>query len=142
MEKKITKRNVLMALATVIADDFNVTVGEVTVTADDVRNYIDTTIEQLDKKAESAAKRAADKRAEGDELRAKIAAVLTDEYKTIADIIAAIGDEDLTPGKVTARLTQLVKLQEAHKTKVKKNDRQVMAYAAGPAPEAEAVDAE
>ena len=129
-EKKITKRTVLEAIKAVAADvDF----GE-GVTSEDVIAYVDTTIEQLDNKAKKAAERAAERKAKGDELRDAVAAVLTDEYKTIADITAEVDFEDITPAKITARLTQLVKANLAHKTKVDAGGRKVNGYAAGPAP--------
>jgi hypothetical protein len=112
-----------------------------TVSAADVIDYVDTTIEQLDNKAARAKDRAAKAKAAGDELRAKVAAVLTDEFQTIADIAAQVDVEDITPAKVTARLTQLVKLGEAHKTKLKTDDgRKINGYAAGPAPDTDEVE--
>ena len=131
MTKNVTKANVLKAMASAVADDFEVVVDDVTVTADDVRAYIDTTLAQLAAKNAKAKERAAEKRAEGDELRAKIAAVLTDEYKTIAQIIDEVDVEDLTPAKVVSRLGQLVRNGEAHKTETKDGDRKVKAYDAG-----------
>ena len=130
---KVTKANVLKAMAQVVADDFSVVVDDVTVTAEDVKAYIDTTLAQLAAKNEKAKERAAEKRAEGDALRAKIAGVLTEEYKTIAQIIDELDVEDLTPAKVVSRLGQLVRNGEAHKTEIKEGDRKVKAYAAGAA---------
>ena len=135
---KVTKKDVLSALATIITEDFEVQVGDVTVTAADVNEYIAKTIDQLNAKNEKAKVRAAEKRAEGDELRAKIAGILTDEFQTGEEITAEIGDPEVTKAKVIARLTQLVKNGEAHKTTIKTEDnRKVVAYAAGPAPETE-----
>lgn len=135
---KVTKKDVLSAIATVITEDFEVQVGDVTVTAADVNEYIAKTIDQLNAKNEKAKARAAEKRVEGDELRAKIAGILTDEFQTGEEITAEIGDPEVTKAKVTARLTQLVKNGEAHKTTIKTEDgRKVVAYAAGPAPETE-----
>lgn len=136
---KITKRAVLEAVKAVAeagATDFG------TVSAQDVIDYVDVTIAQLDNKAAKAKERAAEKKAEGDALREAVAAVLTDEYQTIAAIAAQVEGDDITPAKVTARLTQLVKADLAHKTKVKDGERTVNGYAAGPAPAEEAVEAE
>lgn len=130
----MTKRDVLVAIKEVASKDPE---GMFTseVSAADVIDYVDTTIDQLDNKAARAKERAAKAKAAGDELRAKVAEVLTDEYQTIANIAAQVDVEDITPAKVTARLTQLVKLNEAHKTKIKTADgRKVNGYAAGPAP--------
>lgn len=133
---KVTKKDVLSAIATVITEDFEVKVGDVTVTAEDVNDYIAKTIDQINAKNEKAKARAVEKKAEGDGLRAKIAAVLTDEYQTGEKITAAIADPEVTKAKVSARLTQLCKLGEAHKTTVKTEDgRKLVAYAAGPAAE-------
>ena len=74
---------------------------------DEIVEFVQNEIAALDAKNEKAKIRAAAKRAEGDELRAIIKGVLTDEPKTINDIIAEVGDENLTPAKVVARLTQL-----------------------------------
>ena len=126
---KVTKKDVLNAIATVITEDFEVKVGDVTVTAEDVNAYIEKTIDQLNAKNEKAKARAAEKKADGDELRAKIEAILTDEYQTGDQITAALNDPEITKAKVTARLTQLVKSEKAIKTTVKVDNRKIMAYA-------------
>ena len=82
------------------------------------------------KKAEKAKERAATKKAEGDELRAVVKSVLTDEFQAIDDIVAQIAGEDVTKAKVTARLTQLVKAEEAVKEQIKVGERKVMGYKA------------
>ena len=134
---KITKKDVLNAIKDVALQDPDGNFND-TVSAQDVIDYVDVTIDQLDRKAAAAKAKAEKAKAEGDELRDKIAAVLTDEYQTIPQIVAAIGDEELTPAKVTARLTQLIKLGQAHKDKIKTVDnRKINGYAAGPAPEVE-----
>jgi hypothetical protein len=137
MEKaNVTKRTVLSAIDKYVAahDDFEVTVDGVVVTAEDVDAYVTTTIEQIDKKNEKAKERNAQKKAEGDALRATIAGLLTDTPQTIADIMAQIDDPEVTPAKVTARLTQLRKAGEAYSVDVKVDSRKVKAYAAGEAP--------
>lgn len=119
---KITKRTVLNALDKYFAEhEFDVDVEDITVTADDVLEYVASSIAALDKKAESAAKRAAEKKEQGDELRAMVADVLTDEYQSVMDIWSALKDkvDGLTPAMVTARLTQLCKNGDAEKTDVK-----------------------
>lgn len=73
--------------------------------------FIKKEIESIDKKAEKAKERAAKKAEESDSLREEIYAVLEAseaEFTPIVDIVAAIGKEDVTPAKVTARLTKLV----------------------------------
>lgn len=129
----MTKRDVLIAIKEVAAKDPEGMFNE-EVSAQDVIAYVDTTIDQLDRKAERAKERAAKAKAAGDELRATVAAVLTDEYQTIAQIAAQVEGDEITPAKVSARLTQLVKAGEAHKTKIKTADgRKINGYAAGPA---------
>ena len=137
MEKKVTKKDVLVAIKALIPEDEEITIDDVVVTGEDVAAYVDTTLAQLAAKAAKAKERAAEKKAEGDALRDAVLAVLTDEYQPIADIAAKVEFEDVTPAKVTARLTQLVKLELANKTQIKVGDRKVMGYAAGPAPEVE-----
>ena len=140
MANTITKKDVLTAIKTAVENGFaDVAVGEdKVVTADDVIAYVDTTIAQLEKKNEKAREKSAERKAEGDALRATIEGILTeDEYKTIANIVAEIDDEEVTPARVTARLTQLCKAGAAHKTKVKVGDRTVNGYALGAAPEEE-----
>ena len=134
-EVKITKKVVLEAIkAAAEGMDF----GEV-VSAADVIAYADTAIAQLDAKAAKAKERAAEKKADGDALRAVVESTVSDEYQTIDDITAKVveveGYEDVTKSKVTARLTQLVKSGAIHKVQVKTEDgRKVMAYALGEAP--------
>ena len=97
-----------------------------------ILGFIDHEVELLEAKAAKAAERAASKKADGDELRNAVQAVLTDELQTIDAITAQIEDEDITKAKVTARLTQLVKAGVATKDMVKTEDgRKVTAYKLG-----------
>ena len=94
-----------------------------------ILGFIDHEVELLEAKAAKAAERAASKKADGDELRNAVQAVLTDELQTIDAITAQINGEDITKAKVTARLTQLVKAGVATKDMVKTEDsRKVTAY--------------
>ena len=95
---------------------------------EDVLAYVEKEIAALDHKNEMAAKRAAEKRAKGDELRATIEGLLSEEPKTINDILAELDDESLTPSKIVARMTQLVKAGKAVKENVKIGDRKLVAY--------------
>lgn len=125
--KKITKMDVLATIGGFFENYDGEIDGEVTV--EDILNYVHTTIGQLEAKTAKAKERAAKAKAEGDELREAIESVLTDEFKTIADIINELGIEDLTPGKVSARMGQLIRLGRATKTDVKVGDRKVKGYA-------------
>ena len=111
MKNERTKREVLEALV----NAYNTVAGEEViageVTAADVIAYAEKTLEQLDKKNAYAAGKAKEKKAAGDELRAAVQAVLTDEFQCTADILDQIEGEDLTAPKITARLTQLYGLQ-------------------------------
>lgn len=99
---------------------------------EDILGFIDHEVELLEAKAAKAAERAASKKADGDELRNAVQAVLTDELQTIDAITAQIEGEDITKAKVTARLTQLVKAGVATKDMVKTEDgRKVTAYKLG-----------
>ena len=124
---KITKVMILNAIKTVAAQDPEGMFDDI-VSAKDVIDFADTTIAQLEAKAAKAKERAAKVKAEGDEIRDAIEAVLTDEFKPIATIIAEVGIEDLTPGKVSARVGQLIKLGRATKADIKVGDKKVKGY--------------
>lgn len=81
------------------------------VDADALRAFAEKKLAQLDKRAESAKIRAAKKKAEGDALIEAVFACIGDEAKTRTQITSELIDEgyDVTEGKVTARLTKLVK---------------------------------
>lgn len=97
--------------------------------AADAVEFIDKQMELLAAKAEKAKERAAKTKAEGDEMRAAVQAVLTEELQTIDEITAQVEGEEITKAKVTARLTQLVKAEVATKDTVKTADnRKVTAY--------------
>ena len=89
---------------------------------EDLVAFINKEIDALDKKAEKAKESAAKKAEESDSLREKIYSVLTEiassDFVPIADIVAAIGEEDITPAKVTARLTKLVEAGRAEKQEI------------------------
>ena len=90
--------------------------------------FIETQIAALDRKAAKAKERAAAKKAEGDELRAEVQAILTEEFQSAQAITDAIGKEDVTKAKVIARLKQLVDTGVAVKEEVKIGDKKQMAY--------------
>lgn len=115
-EKKITKIEKFEMLKELVVGTEN---------EEMLTEFLDAQIQSTIKRAASAKKSRAKKQAEGDELRAKVQAVLTDELQTITQIVNAIGDEEVTPAKVTARLTQLVKAEIATK---EKTEKKVMGY--------------
>lgn len=93
---------------------------------DEIIDFLNKQIANLEKRAEAARTRAAAKKAEGDELREVIKSVLTDEYQTAEEITAQIEDDDVSVAKVRARLTQLVKAGDA--VKEKSEEKKVMTY--------------
>ena len=122
----VTKRQVLDALNTMTFED--VTLGDVTVTAEDFREYIEKSIVQIDARNAKAAERQAEKKAAGDQLRSRIKSVLSDSPMTIADIVEALDDETVTNAMVVARLGQLVKNGEVNKNDVKVEGRTLKTY--------------
>lgn len=120
--EKITKVDMFNAIADFIADtDWE--------RKDEAIEFIEKQIDQLKAKAEKAKSRAEEKKIEGDELREAVANALTNEPQTIDAITTTVAEIfDVTKAKVTARLTQLVKLGEATKEQVKIDTRKVMVY--------------
>ena len=126
MEKKITKREKFEMLKDIIRGDAS---AELTVEQAELIDFLDAQIVAIDTKAEKAKARNAEKKANGDELRDAVQAVLTDNFQTIDAIVAQIEGEDVTKAKVTARLTSLVKNGLAEKEEVKDEEgRKLKAY--------------
>ena len=121
MEKKITKTEYFAMVAEIIE-------GSGVENKAELMEFIQKQVEALDKKADKAKERAAEKKAAGDELRTKVQSVLTEELQTIDEIVEAIGEEDVTRNKVVARLTQLVAAGVAVKDKVDSGSKKVMGY--------------
>ena len=86
--------------------------------------YCENELEKLAKKNAKARERADKKRAEGDDLQAAIASVLTETPQTRDEILAHFENADgaLTVGKIQAKLNNLVKFDQASKTEVKTED--------------------
>jgi hypothetical protein len=103
-------------------------IAETAGAGEDVIAFIDHEIELLEGKAAKAAERAAEKKAAGDELRAKVLAVITDEPQSVDEITAQIDVEDVTNAKVVNRLSQLVNLGSVQKEVVKVDSRRVTVY--------------
>ena len=115
--EKMTKREMFEAIKGLAESgalhmaDFNEAISD-----EAVAEFCANEIALLDKKAVKAKERAAQKRAEGDELTDAVrAAMSTEDFEPIAEIAARIDGEDVTVAKVTYRLTQLVKNGEAEK---------------------------
>lgn len=122
MTDKMTKRDYFEMLKGFVPADAE--------RADEVLEFIDKQIEQLDTKAAKARERAAERKAEGDELRAMVAAAVTEEFQTIDQIMTTmeLDDPDVTRAKITARLGQLVKAGEVMKVAMTVDKRRVMHY--------------
>ena len=138
-DTKITKKDFYGALIELV--EGMETVGAYD--AKDVQEFLEKQVAQIDAKAAKAKARAGEKKAEGDALRAEVAAHITDEFQTADDITALVeGFEDITKAKVVARLTQLVNAGIVTKEQVKVGDRKVMAYKLADAESDAAEDAE
>lgn len=120
--KKLTKKDYYGMLKNIILTS-NVDNKE------ELEAFVDRQIEIIDNKAEKAKERAAEKKAEGDELRAAIKSVLTEDYQSADDILAQLEGEDLSKAKIIARLTQLVNNGDAEKAQAKAEDgKKFMTY--------------
>lgn len=96
---------------------------------EELEAFIDRQVEIIDNKAEKAKERAAEKKAEGDELRTAIKSVLTEDYQSADDILVQLEGEDLSKAKIIARLTQLVNNGDAEKAQAKTEDgKKFMTY--------------
>lgn len=134
---KMTKRNFYEAMINFAnGGNFEYTneEGSVFVNDEAIRDFATHEIELLDKKAAKAKTSAATKKAAGDELTDAVAAVLTADLQTIADVTAQIENADVTTSKVQYRLNSLVKAGQAEKAEVTipategHKARRVMAY--------------
>ena len=124
-EVKITKAMVLE----VIGKNVENMTFDGDVTAEDVTAFVETTLAQIAAKAEKNKERAVAKRQAGDELRAQVLGFVTEEWQTRDEIAANFEDEDITPAKVGARLTQLVENGSVVKEKQKIDGKDKMVYA-------------
>ena len=115
MNGKPTKAEILAVIAEAMADNA------------DVVAYCENELALLESKKIKARERQDKKRAEGDELQAAIASVLTDAPMTRDDILATFDNEsgELTVGKIQAKLNNLVKFGQASKVNVKTEDGKV-----------------
>lgn len=110
MENKKTKKEFYTEILALVQGDADLT------------EFIEKQIGQLEKKAGKA------KEKEADTLMDEVLAVLTDELQTIAQVVAAIGKEEITAAKVSYRLNKLVKEGYAEKGSVKVEKSKLVAY--------------
>lgn len=124
MEKKLTKKDILAAIKTEVAD--METVGGIPV--DVVLDFIDKTVEQIDSKAAKAKEKAAEKKADGDALREEVLSHVTNDWQTADAITELVVGEDISKSKVVARLSQLVRAGIVAKEQQKVGDAKLMCY--------------
>lgn len=89
------------------------TTGEVTVDPQEMIDKAQQKIASIERKAERAKERAAEKKAAGDELTEVVKGYLTNEFAVTADITAKVNadsDEEYSKQKIGYRLRQLVEM--------------------------------
>ena len=123
-DKKITKRDNFVSILNALKD----------ANLNDLADVMQHEIDLLDSKAAKAKEAAAKKKETIDELGNAVAAALTDEFCTIADIATKVTGDDVTIAKITNRLSKLVANGVAEKTQISVGTdgakRKVMAYKA------------
>ena len=95
------------------------------------RDFLMEQVEQLDRRNEKAKERKAQKAKESDAMREAIAALLTENLQTAAELTSQLEDTypEISRAKVTARMKLLIEEGIAGKMQVKTEDgRRVMAY--------------
>ena len=125
-DTKITKRAIYNGLIETLIDNFE---------PEDVKVYVDflqDEITKLDNRADKEKARRAEKKAEKNELRDKIAEVIWEAQAPLtADEIAntVLPDfTDVTKAKVIYQVTQLIKDGKAFKQVQKRDDKKVTVY--------------
>ena len=117
-ETKITKRERFVE----IIDVLNGVDG-----TDDLVAFVNDQIALLDKKAAKAKETAAAKKV-ADPLLDVVLTGVNDELSTVADIVARIGNADLTAAKASYRLNKLAEAGTIVKDTVKIDKRSLVAY--------------
>lgn len=121
-EVKVTKKEYFEEIKAIVE-------GAEVENKEDLIAFVDKQLETLANRAEKAKERAAKNKAAGDELRAAVYAVITDELQTADEITAQVEGEEITKAKIVARLTQLVNAESIVKETVKTDDgRKLTAY--------------
>lgn len=111
--KKATKKEMFEEIKAILTSSPNMVPTKLV-------EFIDNEIEALNKKAEAARKARDKKKAEVDTLLEEVFACLNDtSFTVIPQIMENFKDnEDITPAKVTARLTKLVRENKVEKDSV------------------------
>ena len=129
MEKKITKFDMFTDLKAIVAASVEID-EELKITYEEM---LDKELASLEKRKESAQKRAAAKKEESDALTNEILTVIknaTDDVILVDDIVEALDNEEVTRQKVTARLGKLVNAGAITKETVKVEGARKMGYRA------------
>ena len=92
MEKKITKKEYYAMLKEIVEESKDI---ETEISKEELLEFINKQVASIETKAEKAKEKAAEKKANGDELREVVQSVLTDEYQTIDTILSQIEGEDI-----------------------------------------------
>lgn len=126
MEKKMTKIEMFTALKELVAT--SVEVDEETKAA--YEEFIDKELASIEKRKESAQKRAAANKEVSDALTNEILAIVQNSgtVMLVDDIVEALGNEEITRNKVTARLGKLVANGDIIKNTVKVDGSRKMGY--------------
>ena len=126
MEKKMTKIEMFTALKELVAT--SVEIDEETKAA--YEEFIDKELTSIEKRKESAQKRAAANKEVSDALTNEILAIVqnSDTVMLVDDIVEALGNEEITRNKVTARLGKLVANGDIVKNTVKVDGSRKMGY--------------
>ena len=127
MEKKITKAEMFNAFKELVATSADID-EETKITYNE---FLDKELAALEKRKESAQKRAAAKREESDVLTDEILAVVNgsmEDFLLVDDIVERLGNPEVTRNKVTARLGKLVAAGKVVKDVVKVEGARKMGY--------------
>jgi len=106
--EKMTKKEMFAHIAQALANEAEVV------------DFCAKEIKALEARAEKAKERAAKKAQEADELTEAIYAVLGDEPMTLADIVDALGREDVSAAKVNPRARKLAEAGRVERVEVAK----------------------
>lgn len=114
--EKMTKKEKFALIAELLADNTEIV------------DFCNDEIAKLDAKAEKAKAKAAEKKAQGDELYAAVIEVVGDEFISREDVLSALDNEELTLAKVGARLSQGVKNGVLVKESIKVDGKAKVCY--------------
>lgn len=129
MEKKITKVEMFNAFKELVATSVNIDEETKVV----YNEFLDKELASLEKRKESAQKRAAAKKEESDALTDEILAVVNgsmEDFLLVDDIVERLDNPEVTRNKVTARLGKLVAAGKIVKDVVKVGGARKMGYKA------------